>query len=93
VGLVLAGMVTNQIWLALDTAFVAVLFALAVRQIIFRPRVQFPFSTKLDLSLSETQSGWQVKPNCAMFLSYERSLQLGLVGAGLVVPVAGLVES
>jgi hypothetical protein len=26
-----------------------------------------------------------------MFLSYERSLQPGLVGAGLIVPVAGLV--
>jgi hypothetical protein len=28
-----------------------------------------------------------------MFLSYERSLQRGLVGAGRVVPVAGFVGS
>jgi hypothetical protein len=43
------------------------------------------------LSLSETHFGWQVKPNRAMFLSYERSLQLHLVGAGIMVPIAGLV--
>jgi hypothetical protein len=46
---VMTGMVTSQIWLALDTAFVAVLVALAVRQIAFRSRVQFPFSSKLNL--------------------------------------------
>src|SRR5258708_17986908 len=34
------------------------------------------------VALSETQSGWQVRPNRAMFLAYERSLQPGLVGAG-----------
>jgi hypothetical protein len=45
------------------------------------------------LSLSEIQSGWQVRPNRAMLLPYERSLQLGLVGAGLIVPVADLVGS
>jgi hypothetical protein len=45
----MTGMVTSQIWLALDTAFVAVLIALAVRQIAFRSRVQFPFSSKLNL--------------------------------------------
>jgi hypothetical protein len=28
-----------------------------------------------------------------MFLAYERSLQPGLVGAGLIVAVAGLVEA
>jgi hypothetical protein len=36
-------------------------------------------------------AGWQVKPNRAMFLSYERSLQPDLVGAGIIVPIAGLV--
>jgi hypothetical protein len=51
------------------------------------------FSTRLILSLSETLSGWHVRPNRAMLLSYERSLQPGLVGAGLIVPVAGLVGS
>ena len=45
------------------------------------------------LSLSETQSGWHVRPNHAMLLSYERSLPHGLVGAGLIVPVAGFVGS
>ena len=45
------------------------------------------------LSLSETQLAWQVKPNRAMFLSYERSLQPDLVGAGIIVPIAGLVGS
>jgi hypothetical protein len=49
VGLVLASVVTNQIWLALDTAFVAVFAALVVRQIIFRPGVQLRFPPKLDL--------------------------------------------
>jgi len=34
-----------------------------------------------------------VKPNRAMFLSYERSLQPDLVGAGIIVPIAGLVGS
>jgi hypothetical protein len=29
----------------------------------------------------------------AMLLSHERSLQPGLVGAGLIVPVAGLIGS
>ena len=46
-----------------------------------------------DLSLSETQSGWYVRPNRAMLPPHERSLQPGLVGAGLMVPVAGLVAS
>jgi hypothetical protein len=52
-------------------------------------------STKIGdrLSLSETQFGWQVKPNRAMFLSYERSLQPDLVGAGIIVPIACLVGS
>ena len=36
---------------------------------------------------------WQVKPNRAMFLSYERSLQPDLVGVGIIVPIAGLVGS
>jgi hypothetical protein len=31
--------------------------------------------------------------NRAMLLPYERSLQHGLVGAGLIVPVAGLIGS
>ena len=31
---------------------------------------------------------WQVKPNRAMFLSYERSLQLDWVGTGIVVAIA-----
>jgi hypothetical protein len=35
----------------------------------------------LDLSLSETKSGWYVRPNRAKLLSHERSLQPGLVGA------------
>jgi hypothetical protein len=48
---------------------------------------------KQKLSLSETKFGWQVKPNRAMFLSYERSLQPDLVGAGIIVPIAGLVGS
>ena len=39
------------------------------------------------LSLSETQLAWQVKPNRAMFLSYERSLQPDLIGAGIIVCV------
>src|SRR5258708_39108536 len=30
-----------------------------------------------------------MRPNRAMLLTYERSLQAGLVGAGLIVPVAG----
>src|ERR1700674_2261654 len=34
-----------------------------------------------------------MKPNRAMFLSYERSLQPDLVGAGIIVPIAGLVGS
>jgi hypothetical protein len=45
------------------------------------------------LSLSETQFGWQMKPNRAMFLSYERSLQPDLVGADIIVPIADLVGS
>jgi hypothetical protein len=45
------------------------------------------------LSLSETQFGWQVKPKRAMFLSYEISLQPDLVGADIIVPIAGLVGS
>jgi hypothetical protein len=49
--------------------------------------------SKKSVSLSETQSGWHAMPYRAMLLSYERSLQPGLVGAGLVVPVAGLVGS
>ena len=48
---------------------------------------------QIPLSLSETQSGWYVKPIRARRLSHERSLQPGLVGAGLIVPVAGLVGS
>src|SRR5712671_1228716 len=48
---------------------------------------------KTHLSLSETEFGWQVKPNRAMFLSYERSLQPDLVGAGIIVPIAVLVGS
>jgi len=40
----------------------------------------------LSLSLSKPKFGWQVKPNRAMFLSYERSLQPDLVGAGIIVP-------
>jgi hypothetical protein len=47
----------------------------------------------LPLSLSQTKSGWQVRPNRAMLLPHERSLQPGLVGTGVFVPVAGLVES
>jgi hypothetical protein len=50
-------------------------------------------SGRRRLSLSETQFGWQVKPNRAMFLSYERSLQPDLVGADIIVPIAGLVGS
>jgi hypothetical protein len=38
-------------------------------------------------------TGWQVRSNRAMLLPYERSLRPGLVGAGLIVPVAGLVGS
>ena len=48
-GLVLANIVTNQIWLAIDAAFAAVFIALVVRQIIFRPRVQLRFPPELDL--------------------------------------------
>jgi hypothetical protein len=50
-----------------------------------------PWSARL--SLSETKFGWQVKLNRAMFLSYEGSLQPDLVGAGIIVPIAGLVGS
>jgi hypothetical protein len=45
------------------------------------------------LSLSETQFGWQVSWNRVMLLPYERCLQLDLVGAGRIVPIASVVGS
>jgi hypothetical protein len=48
---------------------------------------------EIRVSLSEIETGWQVRPNRAMLLPYERSLQPGLVDAGLIVPVADLVGS
>jgi hypothetical protein len=45
------------------------------------------------LSLSETQSGWQVKSNRAMLLVDERCLQPDLVGADRIVPVASVAAS
>jgi hypothetical protein len=46
-----------------------------------------------NLSLSETQFGWQVSSNRVMLLPYERCLQLDLVGAGRIVPIASVVGS
>ena len=48
-GLVLTGTVTEPNLVGFDTAFVAALIASAIRQIVFRPRAQFAFSSKLDL--------------------------------------------
>ena len=45
------------------------------------------------LSLSETQFAWQVSSNRVMLLPYERCLQLDLVGAGRIVPIASVVGS
>lgn len=45
------------------------------------------------LSLSETQSGWQVKSNRAPLLVDERRLQPDLVGADRIVPVASAAAS
>jgi hypothetical protein len=45
------------------------------------------------LSLSETQSGWQVESNWVMLLVDERCLQLDLVGADRIVPVASVAAS
>src|ERR1700726_4703092 len=42
------------------------------------------------LSLSETQSCWQLISNRAMLPPYARGLQPNLVGVGRSVPVAGL---
>jgi hypothetical protein len=46
-----------------------------------------------DVSLSETQSGWQVKSNRAMLLVDERCLQPNFVGADRIVPVASVAAS
>jgi predicted branched-subunit amino acid permease len=46
-GLLLASIVTNQIWLAIDAAFAAVFIALVVQQIIVRPRVRLHFPREL----------------------------------------------
>jgi hypothetical protein len=45
------------------------------------------------LSLSETQSGWQVESNWVMFLVDERYLHPDLVGADWIVPVASVAAS
>ena len=45
---------------------------------------------EMPLSLSETQSCWQLIPNWAMLLPYARGLLPNLVGVGRSVPVAGL---
>ena len=45
------------------------------------------------LSLSETQSGWQVESNWVMLLVDERCLQPDLVGADRIVPVASVAAS
>ena len=45
------------------------------------------------LSLSETQSGWQVESNWVMLSVDERCLQLDLVGADRIVPVASVAAS
>jgi len=45
------------------------------------------------VSLSETQFGWQVRSNRVMLLPYERCLQLDLVGAGRIVPIASVLGS
>jgi hypothetical protein len=42
------------------------------------------------VSLSETQSGWQVESNWVMLLVDERCLQPDLVGADRIVPVASV---
>jgi hypothetical protein len=46
-----------------------------------------------DVVLSETQFGWQASSNRVMLLPYERCLQLDLVGAGRIVPIASVVGS
>jgi hypothetical protein len=58
-----------------------------------RLRVSSFYSVFTPLSLSETQSGWQVKSNRAMLLVDERCLQPDLVGADRIVPVASVVAS
>src|SRR6202022_4494439 len=45
------------------------------------------------VSLSETQSGWQVESNWVMLLVDERCLQPDLVGADRIVPVASVAAS
>jgi hypothetical protein len=46
-----------------------------------------------QLSLSETQSGWQVESNWVILLVDERCLQPDLVGADRIVPVASVAAS
>jgi membrane protease YdiL (CAAX protease family) len=47
--LVLASQLVNQVWLAIATAFVAVVIALIVRRLLFRSYVQLYFPLELDL--------------------------------------------
>jgi hypothetical protein len=47
----------------------------------------------IDLSLSETESGQQVKSNRAMRWVDERCLEPDLVGADRIVPVASVAAS
>jgi len=54
------------------------------------PFIVTELGSNVDLSLSETQSCWQLISNRAMLLPYARGLQPNLVGVGRSVPVAGL---
>src|ERR1700736_886525 len=56
------------------------------------PDVHFTIQQQ-DVSLSETQSGWQVESNWVMLLVDERCLQPDLVGADRIVPVASVAAS
>ena len=63
----------------------ALRFSVEIREGI--PRSHYKIAEPSRLSLSEAWSGWYERPNRAMLPSHERSLQSGLVGAGLVVMV------
>ena len=56
-------------------------------------RLLFAFTGIWTVNRLPNLTGWHVRPNRAMLLAYDRSLQHDLVGAGLIVPVAGLVGS
>jgi hypothetical protein len=50
-GLVLASVLTNQLWLAIDTAFLAIVIALVVRHFLFRTHGQLLLPPGLGLWL------------------------------------------